>query len=231
MSKVQLAQEAAESLYDSTWNKNEMRRRLQRARAMQRKGLIIDPRKHTWIQSWDLLLFAAIVFTAIITPIEVAFFSSEGRHITTLWWINRLIDMLFVADIFIVLSLAYQENLNNGGYWVYNRYVIMCRYAKGWLLVDILSVAPWWFITFDWADPWHEVSTDVSTVGGSSARVAVMVRVVKLLRMLRLARIFKTARMHKYVIDYCTGQLEARKAPSPIGSTESAFLSDLTLRR
>ena len=232
MSKVQLAQEAADSLYDSSWNKNEMRRRLFRARAMQHKGWVIDPRKHTWIHYWDSLLFVAIMFTAVITPIEVAFFSAEGRHITRLWWFNRVIDMLFVSDIFIVLSLAYQENMSKGGYWVHNRYVIMQRYATGWLMIDILSVAPWWFITFDWSDPWHD-RTDALTTGGSSTRVAVLVRVVKLLRMLRLARVFKTARMHKYIIDYCTGQLEARKAPYPIESRGSYVCSsrpsDLTL--
>ena len=70
MSKVQLAQEAADSLYDSSWNKNEMRRRLFRARAMQHKGWVIDPRKHTWIHYWDSLLFVAIMFTAVISALE-----------------------------------------------------------------------------------------------------------------------------------------------------------------
>ena len=36
--------------------------------------------------------------------------------------------------------MAYQETPDRGGHWVFNKRVIAVHYAKGWLLIDVVSV-------------------------------------------------------------------------------------------
>ena len=57
----------------------------------------------------------ALLFTAIITPVEVAFLD-EGQHITLLWMINRVVDLAFVIDMAMSFNMAYQELPERGGH-------------------------------------------------------------------------------------------------------------------
>ena len=60
----------------------------------QRNKGIIDPKDSTWMKRWDIILMLALIFTAVVTPVEVAFMS-EGEHITSLWMLNRAVDLIF----------------------------------------------------------------------------------------------------------------------------------------
>ena len=54
----------------------------------------------------ELETVAALLFTATVTPVEVAFLD-EGTRITTLWVINRVVDLAFMIDMFITFNLAF----------------------------------------------------------------------------------------------------------------------------
>ena len=69
-----------------------------RAKDMQRTGWVIDPRGKKWMARWDATMVVCMLFTALVTPVEVAFLS-EGAHINTLWIINRVVDVCFMFDV------------------------------------------------------------------------------------------------------------------------------------
>ena len=65
------------------------------------KWYIIDPRTNQLVGYWDLLTSLALVFTALVTPIEVAFLSAPSgaeRLSNGLFWTNRVVDCVFIAD-------------------------------------------------------------------------------------------------------------------------------------
>jgi hypothetical protein len=193
----------------------ETARRLRRARAMQRSCGMIDPRSTSWTPVWDATMLVAVLAVSIVTPVEVAFLGDAG-DVNVLWVLNRCVDVLFFIDIVINFNLAYQEPIARGGYWVFNRGMVVRRYLHGWFLIDVLSVAPWWSLAFDWDGKGESAAQATAEHAESSAggapRAAVLVRIVKLLRLLRLARVVKAARasspVQRYLLDVATGRWE-----------------------
>ena len=164
---------------------------------------IIDPSSSSWMKRWDLLMVVALAFTAVITPVEVAFLD-EGGVITMLWWINRLVDFCFLVDMLLTFNLAYEEKTARGTHYVFSRKLIACHYLKGWFLIDLFSIAPFFLITLDYADPWgnNVVLTQAEDGAPNAMRATVLFRIVKLLRMLKLARVFKASRvLERTVLD------------------------------
>ena len=65
---------------------------------------IIDPRSNTLIAYWDLITTLALVFTAIVTPVEVAFLPpplASQRWADPLFLCNRSIDAIFILDMLL----------------------------------------------------------------------------------------------------------------------------------
>ena len=64
-----------------------------------RRAWVIDPRSATWISYWDLITSTALIFTALVTPVEVAFLEPPevvDRLTNGLYMTNRLVDCIFV---------------------------------------------------------------------------------------------------------------------------------------
>ena len=65
-----------------------------------RRWYIIDPRTSSWIGYWDLVTSFALLFTAIVTPVEVGFLQiPDDRWSDPLFLTNRGVDLVFVIDI------------------------------------------------------------------------------------------------------------------------------------
>ena len=65
------------------------------------KWYIIDPRTNHVVGYWDLLTSLALVFTALVTPVEVGFLtapSGAARMSNGLFWTNRFVDLIFIFD-------------------------------------------------------------------------------------------------------------------------------------
>ena len=175
-----------------------------RAMEMQRHPFIIDPQRSKWTSHWDMIMLTALLFTAVVTPVEVAFLE-EGMYMSPLWWINRFIDMCFLVDMVITFNMAYQEHIDRGGHWVFNRRAITRNYLLGWFMIDLFSVAPFFLITLDYASPWgppEDAPVAERTQYSSATRATVLFRIVKLLRMLKLTRVFKATRViERHLLD------------------------------
>ena len=62
-----------------------------------------------WLQRWDVCTMLALVFTALVTPVEVAFVPGLTWW-TPLFWVNRCIDLVFVADMASQFFIAYRDD-------------------------------------------------------------------------------------------------------------------------
>ena len=74
---------------------------------------VIDPRKVRWIAHWDLAMTVALVYVALVTPVEVAFMKApptlQSKTSSPIFLINRLLDAMFILDILLNFRLAYKE--------------------------------------------------------------------------------------------------------------------------
>lgn len=58
-----------------------------------------------FMRKWNLLLVLLMLFTAVVTPYEVAFLSSGPTE--PIFWVDRVVDFLFFIDIFVTMNLVY----------------------------------------------------------------------------------------------------------------------------
>ena len=88
--------------------------------------LVMKVREHTappwflvmpdskFVQSWDMVTLVALLFTATITPYEVAVLSEQmwnEARVDPLFWINRLVDSIFLGDMGLSFCMAYREKV------------------------------------------------------------------------------------------------------------------------
>lgn len=73
---------------------------------------VVDPRNSPYLGIWDLTTALALIFTALVTPFEVAFV--VGINVP-LFVVNRMVDLIFAADIVLQFFLAIPISGKGGG--------------------------------------------------------------------------------------------------------------------
>lgn len=131
-----------------------------------------------WMKNWDLLMAILLLFTASVTPFEVAFLETE---VNFLFFLNRLVDMLFFLDMLVNFMAPYQGKGKEEGQWIYDAKKIASNYLRGWFTIDILSLLPFDLIGLVATNP--------------EVRKLKAVRVVRLFRLLKLFRVFRAKRI------------------------------------
>lgn len=139
------------------------------------------------MQRWGVVVLVALLFTSVMTPFEVAFIEPS---MGALFVVNRLIDLVFVADMIFNFLLMYKITTPSGTIWVKDHRLIAKRYAKSWLMLDIISILP-----FDITSLLNSDTPILSHLKG--------LRVIRAFRMLKLVRMMKAAKfvedLQKYV--------------------------------
>lgn len=120
---------------------------------------------------WDLLIAFLILYSAIITPYEIAF--SDNNKIS---WFEILIDILLGIDIVLTFFSAYTDDEEN---LVKNHKKIIKKYLKSWFIVDIISVLP------------------ISYIFNASGRFSGLTKISKLPKLYRLVKLTKLLRITK----------------------------------
>ncbi|KAH8096566.1 voltage-gated potassium channel [Aureococcus anophagefferens] len=144
---------------------------------------VLDPStKH--YRRWDFMTFTALVFTAVVTPVEVGFFT-EIRF-DALFFVNRFVDAIFISDIFIQFVLAYPDP-NRGNILIKSSPMIVRRYLRTWFFIDFVSSVP-----FD------ALAMIPSATFLSQFKPLRLVRLLKLARVAKLKRIL--ARWEAYAV-------------------------------
>jgi len=150
-----------------------------RARIPRNTKCIIDP-KSTFQSRWDVIMMVLLLFVAIVTPYEVGFLEIEDM-LHPLWIINRVVDLLFLQDLFQQFMTPFY-NEEHGG-WVIEHGKIAKHYLTGWFPIDFVSIIPFSLIG--------------SLFNSKELDQLKILRIIRLARLAKLLRIFKSSRIIK----------------------------------
>jgi hypothetical protein len=98
---------------------------------------IIDPRSSTFMSYWDSSTAIALIFTAVVTPFEVAFLTGPLDPLSGLFIVNRLVDAIFVVDMILQFFVMYQREsddmqagaMGETSHWVRTRHAAVLSEA------------------------------------------------------------------------------------------------------
>mgnify|MGYP000843880637 FL=1 len=126
----------------------------------------------------------ALLFTAIVTFVEVAFVDGSGE-VDGLFIINRVVDLVFLLDLGLQFFLMYAYQGNNPAdsvRWIYDPVKIRRQYLRGWFALDAFSIG---VSGFDFL-ALKAVSGEDG--GGANLKVFRMIRMARLIKLVRLVR-------------------------------------------
>ena len=152
---------------------------------------IIDPRNSKVLPYWDLVTGLALAFTAIATPYEVSYLPVQ---VDALFWINRLIDVIFITDLALNFFLAFPTDSTQsqqGAHWVEDRRLIVQHYLRGWFWIDSFSTATSAFDIITVIQQSEEEGGGTSLSKYKAFRIVRVLRLAKLLRLLRGTRLLQ----------------------------------------
>jgi hypothetical protein len=133
------------------------------------------------MRRWDVVTVLLLVFTAVVTPFEIAFLTSS---VDGLFFVNRFVDIGFLSDMFINFRLAY---LSDTGAYEFSPAKIWVHYCKGWFFLDLVSLIPWDCIA---------MIVEANTNSGEVQDLKVL-RLLKILKLTKMIRIMKSASIFK----------------------------------
>ena len=142
---------------------------------------IVDPRTSRWLPYWDVTTSLMLLYTATLTPYEVAFLQpplAPGIIV-----MNRIVDVVFVADLALNFFLSFPTDARQsaqGAHWVRSHAAIVRHYLAGWFAIDFLSCTTW--------------VLDVVETGGDASQLK-MLRVIRVLRLAKMLRLLRGMRL------------------------------------
>jgi hypothetical protein len=125
---------------------------------------------------WDVVTFTSLIFTAIVTPYEIAVLP-EVRF-SGLWCINQFVNLVFFCDLVMAFFTVYREKKSEGGKLVKDLKKIRWNYIKGWFSIDLVSILPF------------------SYIPGVGSELGIL-RVIRIVRLLKLLRVIKASRLYQ----------------------------------
>lgn len=131
-----------------------------------------------YMKYFDVASSFALVFTALVTPAEVAFL--PGTNSGPLFWCNRGVDLVFIADMVQTFCLPYYDQLD-GNRLVREHRKIVTHYLLGWFPLDFISLFPFGLL--------GQLARSSSLEALQGIRVIRLLRLMKLTRLARLGRI------------------------------------------
>jgi len=188
-----------------TEKENKMRRLLESHKVK------LDATKHQvisldskFISCWDVCTTLARIYTAFLPPFEVGFlpsFTTASAWLDPRFILNRLVDVVFFADMLINLCLEYEVVGQSAattaatiisGEKIQTLKDTACHYLKGWFIFDMLTLVPSVVEVTnlnDAADGAHSATAKVT-------RTLRVVRLVKLFRLVRMVRVWRRIKMY-----------------------------------
>lgn len=143
---------------------------------------VINPESSKYATYWQFLTFAAMVFVAFVTPIQVGLFPIR---LDSLLILSLCVDGIFLADMALQFFTMYPKRSSRGIIWEDRLTRITRHYLKTWFFLDFTTLVPFDLISL--------------ASGADSLKEFKGIKVVRVLRLLKLMRIFRTSklRIHK----------------------------------
>uniref|UniRef100_A0A7S2K5J3 Ion transport domain-containing protein n=1 Tax=Zooxanthella nutricula TaxID=1333877 RepID=A0A7S2K5J3_9DINO len=155
-------------------------RKRRKGNLFRKRSLVINPECSGFLEVWDMVTMASLVFVALVAPVQVAMF--EAR-IDMLFVANSFVDMIFLTDLTLQFFIMYPKKTNYGYALEQSHKNIVKHYLKTWFVIDFASIIP-----FDLVGLISE-SEEMKKMKG--------VKVIRLLRLLKLARVLKASRLFR----------------------------------
>jgi len=146
---------------------------------------ILDPTSKR-MQQWDVIMMLLLLYTATITPFEIAFLVTDPESL--LFFINRVVDACFIFDMVFNFLLAFESE--DDGLWIISHRLIARRYLYGWFTIDLMSCIPYSIIAM-------AVESSAGAEAAESLSQLKILRVIRLLRLAKLLRVVRASRMLK----------------------------------
>ena len=166
---------------------SDIRGRLKRRR-------LVDPRTSRLLGWWDATTSIALLYTALITPPEVALLDSARFGYEPMFVINRVIDVIFIADMILQFRLMVETSsvASSGTIWLTSPKAIAINYLKGWFTLDLVSIL---VSAFDYLglgrDDFGTSNDDAALSNLKVLRTLRVLRLAKLARLIRMSRVVK----------------------------------------
>mmetsp|Transcript_30867 Transcript_30867/g.67555 ORF Transcript_30867/g.67555 Transcript_30867/m.67555 type:complete len:725 (+) Transcript_30867:103-2277(+) len=194
---------------DVTWGSLNLRQQAELIKnGLRPKSCVLNPHA-PYFRTWDLVVLVCLAITGAITPYEVAFLQNEP---TALYFLNRVIDVVFVKDIIMSFFLKVAVQKRARTVWIKSHREIIKLYLRTWFVIDILSVLPYQEIS-DWLSNGRGDET-VSSL--RAVRVIRVIRIVKLIRIVKASRVIRNwqnrislSTAKKYLIKFAVLSLTA----------------------
>lgn len=158
---------------------------------------ILNPLESPFLMRWDVVTAVALLYTATLTPFEVAFIASPESVMNVWFLINRSIDLIFVSDLLLQFFIAFEalDSKNADGHGIFHTHVLIwdrARIAKHYLLgsfvIDVISILPSALDIFPFV--LDEENGNVGILSDlRTLRALRALRLIKLVRLLRAQRV------------------------------------------
>lgn len=132
-----------------------------------------------FMAKWDLVLLMALLFTALVTPYEVAFLETSMNG---MFAVNRFVDFIFIIDMVINFNLIY---LDNDGRPIKAKRLIAKHYLGSWFPLDFITVLPYDSLALM---PTGDEGGGQAAATSGHAQIFRLFRVLRLLKLLRMSR-------------------------------------------
>lgn len=115
---------------------------------------------------WDMMVLNALIFTALVTPYEVALLETS---LNGLFVVNRMIDFVFVIDMILQFVVIQKVQTPDGMIIIKTHGELAMRYLRGWFCIDFISIFPFDLIGFCQWLPGHLQDEEHSTRSACSS--------------------------------------------------------------
>jgi CRP-like cAMP-binding protein len=141
---------------------------------------IIDPNSY-FNAYWSLLMFFAVMYSVIITPLIVAFSLEDPKLII----LDIVIDFLFLTDTCLNFFLPFHGENNK---YVYNHFEIVVHYLVTWFVFDLITSLPYGLLV------------ESADIGGyrNVGKILRFTRLLRLTKWLKVVRLIKLLQETKF---------------------------------
>ena len=126
-------------------------------------------------QLWDVFIAILVLYSSVITPYKIAFKDYTKEDISDI-----IIDVFLLIDIVLNFFCAYYDKEEN---LVKNHKLIVIKYLRGWFIIDLISVFPFWLIV--------DGKSSEITKFSKMSRIPKIYKLTKLIKVLRLSKMKK----------------------------------------
>jgi hypothetical protein len=135
------------------------------------------------IRYWEIFMVSLLLYVTFVTTYEIAFVKRDEIVFDGLFWINRLVDLGFVFDLWINFNVGFEDE---EGVLIMEKKVLRKRYIHGWFGLDVLALLPFGMIGY--------------IVQNDAIKDMAFMRLIRLLRLMKLARLMKASRIIQKVM-------------------------------